>query len=256
MYLTGPKKCPAILEVVREPYWDPDRVDREGGEPAEGDRWGVVTEVRGVAALPIDQAPAPELFDIVPRSLGQKGHVALEDWQYEQAERLITGSRPKRRRRRTSREIPIESSHVEGYDVTSSGEVLRAVRRESRLVREYVRTLDAQGDSVLSHRLTPPDTEITLRTDVFNSTRNQLVEAKAGRGRGDIRMAIGQLADYARFLDGNPDRAVLLEAKPQPDLIELLLSQGISVIWREGRASPITPAARLRRQTSAIATRR
>jgi hypothetical protein len=47
-------------------------------------------------------------------------------------------------------------------------------------------------------------------------------------------MAIGQLADYARFLDRDADRALLLEARPHPDRIDLLSTQGIKVIWREG----------------------
>ena len=58
MYLTGPKKCPAILEVTAEPCWDPDRVDREAA-PGEGDRWGVLTEVKRVAAPPAQQRPRP-----------------------------------------------------------------------------------------------------------------------------------------------------------------------------------------------------
>lgn len=47
-------------------------------------------------------------------------------------------------------------------------------------------------------------------------------------------MAIGQLADYARFIDPSPQLAVLLEAKPDLDLEQLLSSQNIAVIWPRG----------------------
>jgi hypothetical protein len=47
-------------------------------------------------------------------------------------------------------------------------------------------------------------------------------------------MAIGQLADYGRFLDSTVARAVLFDAKPHPDLVALLHSQGIVTIWRTG----------------------
>jgi hypothetical protein len=40
--------------------------------------------------------------------------------------------------------------------------------------------------------------------DLFNSATKELVEAKATTDRGAIRMAIGQLADYRRFVDDHP----------------------------------------------------
>ena len=47
-------------------------------------------------------------------------------------------------------------------------------------------------------------------------------------------MAIGQLADYSRFLRRRPRQGVLLEAKPHPDLLALLRSEGIGAIWQSG----------------------
>ncbi|MGI8660610.1 MAG: hypothetical protein ACR2LH_06190 [Thermoleophilaceae bacterium] len=49
-------------------------------------------------------------------------------------------------------------------------------------------------------------------------------------------MAIGQLADYGRVVPDAGRRAVLLEAKPYPDLLDLLNSQDIAVVWRTGEA--------------------
>jgi hypothetical protein len=47
-------------------------------------------------------------------------------------------------------------------------------------------------------------------------------------------MAIGQLADYARLIDPAPTRALLLPEKPRPDLMDLVRSQDISVVYRGG----------------------
>jgi hypothetical protein len=46
-----------------------------------------------------------------------------------------------------------------------------------------------------------------------------------------VRMAIGQLADYTRFIQPPPRRAVLLDARPPSDLNDLLHRQEIAAIW-------------------------
>jgi hypothetical protein len=71
-----------------------------------------------------------------------------------------------------------------------------------------------------------------LFSDLYNATRNQLVEAKARGSRNEVRLAIGQLADYVRFVSPRPQRAILLETKPNRDVHDLLRSQDIAVIWR------------------------
>jgi hypothetical protein len=53
-----------------------------------------------------------------------------------------------------------------------------------------------------------------LYSDLFSKSRRQLIEAKAGTSRGDVQMAIDQLADYERFIPKLAGRAVLLGAKP------------------------------------------
>jgi hypothetical protein len=43
-------------------------------------------------------------------------------------------------------------------------------------------------------------------------------------------MAIGQLADYGRFVD-HAIRAILLPSMPREDLLALAKTQGCAVIW-------------------------
>jgi hypothetical protein len=47
-------------------------------------------------------------------------------------------------------------------------------------------------------------------------------------------MAIGQLADYSRFVQPPPRTAVLLPSEPRADLQELLEKAGIGLVWQAG----------------------
>jgi hypothetical protein len=230
IYVKG-RGCPAIMEVGAEPRWDPGLVDEEGA-PGEGDRWGVVTEVLGLHAVALTGAPQLADIGVAPTSVMQKGHIELAEWQYRQAEELITG-RPSDESvdRPEATLIPIERGEVDGYDVVTPAHVRRATRRESHLVNDYAAFLQAAGD-VVKRTMLQRSSGGPLYSDIFNKTRNQLIEAKASGSRGEIRMAIGQLADYGRFVSADARKAVLLEAKPHPDLLDLLKSQDIAVIWR------------------------
>lgn len=231
--------CPAIVEVVEDPYWNPDFVDQEVGQP-EGDRWGVVTRVRGITSVELDVAPSLEAIGVEPRSVMRKGHIRLSDWQFKNAEAALGAPRKLPARETRTDEIastdlvPVESQNVVGYETISETESKRAVRRESILVQDYVEYLEATGDRLSRIRARPKGDTGAIYSDVFNETRRQLIEAKAGTSRSEIRMAIGQLADYIRFVEGTVGRAVLLEARPAPDLLDLLACQMIGAIWRDG----------------------
>lgn len=234
IYITGLGVCPAVVEVTGPPRWDPGWVDEKSGKK-EGDTWGVVTPVEGLWTKSLSAAPAVERIGVAKSRLERKGHIRLTEEEYQEAERLIRGRRPSRgKAKATSIEVPLEESQVEGYEIRPSTKARRARRREAALVHDYGRFLEAMGDEVKRNEVWPLDATHALHTDLYNATRQHLVEAKAGVGRGEIRMAIGQLADYARFVSPVKRRAVLLEAKPTPDLLALLESQGIGAVWRLG----------------------
>jgi hypothetical protein len=237
------RRCPAILEVIGEPHWDPTHVDREGYRPHEGDRWGVVTAIRYVNAIDPGIAPMVEDIGVLRSSLNQKGYRHLEDEQGERAQALLEAlegraekpsSHANPPRRPVVVPIPIEAGKVEAYDTKTVKEVVRARREETKLVSDFAAHVTKQGDSVCRHKITVKGAGGPLYSDLYNETREQLIEAKAGTSRNDVRMAIGQLADYARWIDPSPQCAVLLEARPTQELIDLLHSQRIAVIWRDG----------------------
>jgi hypothetical protein len=132
-----------------------------------------------------------------------------------------------------SDDVPIEQQHTERAFVSPSREPYEAERREQRLVLELETYLRRRDHEVSRQRMVPPGEARPLFTDLFDATTGTLVEAKGTVERNAIRMAIGQLADYKRFLeDGQPrNLAVLVPSQPRSDLCELLASQGIELIY-------------------------
>ncbi|TMK55792.1 MAG: restriction endonuclease [Actinobacteria bacterium] len=135
----------------------------------------------------------------------------------------------------SSQDVPIEQQQTERAFVAPSHEPYEAERREQKLVLELEAHLRKLGHEVVRQRIVPESEARPLFTDLYDASTGTLVEAKGTVERGAIRMAIGQLVDYKRFVaDGAPARlAVLLPKPPRPDLIDLLGSQGIDLIYPE-----------------------
>lgn len=129
-------------------------------------------------------------------------------------------------------DVPIEQQNTEKAFVEPSREPYEAERREQRLVLALEEHLRGLGHEVVRQRLLPPGEARPLFTDLYDRTTQLLVEAKGTVERNAIRMAIGQLADYRRLLLPPPSHvAVLVPSEPRPDLCDLLLSQGIDLIY-------------------------
>jgi len=58
-----------------------------------------------------------------------------------------------------------------------------------------------------------------------------LIEAKGTTDRYSIRMALGQLLDYRRFLS-QPRCALLLPVKPREDLLNLIREAKVDIYWK------------------------
>jgi hypothetical protein len=124
-------------------------------------------------------------------------------------------------------------NHQLDYKVQTKAKIIKAKKIEAGLLQGYRRWLEQQNRklSAMKYR--------RLRCDAFEEDRRNLIEAKSSVSREHIRMAVGQILDYAfqgnkKF--GNPHKAILLPSKPRSDIVDWLDSLKISIIWREKRA--------------------
>jgi hypothetical protein len=129
-------------------------------------------------------------------------------------------------------EKPLPPPGTYDYEVRTEGQVIEARRKEEELLDHYRRWLRKQGRELLRLRLGRNE------CDAWEAERQNLIEAKATISRQDIRMAVGQLFDYAfqmREKCEEPNMAVLLPEKPHADDIGWLQPLGVRVVWRSGR---------------------
>jgi hypothetical protein len=127
--------------------------------------------------------------------------------------------------------VPVEDLNTETFAINPSAQPREGERREQRLVKAYKAFLEGHGSIVSRMRCRPSGEAKPIFSDLYDETRHNLIEAKGTVTREAVRMAIGQLADYSRFLEVEA-RAVLLPERPRVDLETLLQSQGISTIWQ------------------------
>ncbi|MFJ8697549.1 restriction endonuclease [Streptomyces roseolilacinus] len=131
-------------------------------------------------------------------------------------------------------DLPLERNENETTFVNPNQEPYEADRKEARLVKAFADYLTSNGHQSGRQRILPPGESRPLFTDLHAKGLGLLVEAKGSVTRENIRMAIGQLADYGRFVD-HTIRAILLPSQPREDLLALAKTQGCAVIWAEGK---------------------
>ncbi|MBB5933966.1 restriction endonuclease [Streptomyces zagrosensis] len=131
-------------------------------------------------------------------------------------------------------ELPLERNESEKTFVNPNREPYQAERKEARLVADLADHLKGKGHRPHRHRLLPPGESRPLFTDLYVPELGLLIEAKGSVTRENIRMALGQLADYGRFVE-HTTRAILLPSRPRQDLLSLAESQGCAVVWPAGK---------------------
>jgi hypothetical protein len=126
-------------------------------------------------------------------------------------------------------ERPGDDDRKSEYEYTSEEKRRRVVLVEDYLVKRYCAYLRDKGVEPVREKQVRKGRQD--RCDVYVESRQHLIEAKGSNARSPIRMALGQLIDYGRFV-GDPDgRAVLLPEKPDPDSIALTDEAGVSCVW-------------------------
>jgi hypothetical protein len=127
-------------------------------------------------------------------------------------------------------DIPIEAQLTERTFISPNRETYEAERREAQLVQDFAAFLRSRGHTVVRQQILPPGETRPLLTDLYDIELGLLVEAKGSVTRENIRMALGQLADYGRFLPES-SRAVLVPTRPRQDLLALASSLQTAFIW-------------------------
>ncbi|MER6534037.1 hypothetical protein ABT215_09520 [Streptomyces sp900105755] len=110
----------------------------------------------------------------------------------------------------------------------------KVLRREGELVKAFTAHLAAAGHETHSFQITIKGEPGALTPDLYDPTDHALYEAKGQTTRANIRMAIGQLADYRRHIPGQqvPRVAVLLPSQPSEDLQELLGEERVELVYQ------------------------
>lgn len=243
----GPKfandvKIGDIILIARRHKWEPDVVGfgvvkgriRERRFPMSGDP----VYVRALDPfIPLKQVPKGiPLLDILPsnRAMVQRhpekydAHRKICDWMEERL-----GLEGRKSDSDTITERGVRKSRTFGYKVTKPERVTAVRRREAKLLEDYGGWLRKHGRhlSVLKYG--------RIECDAWEQERQNLIEAKGSTSREDIRMAAGQLFDYAfqmREKFEKPKMAILLPKKPALKSVEWLEPLGIKTIWRSGKS--------------------
>lgn len=127
------------------------------------------------------------------------------------------------------REIDPESRATEQFTSAAVAERV-AERREAALITAYLEFRRAAALPKLQRLKIRPTGEVqSLFTDLYDPDEKLIIEAKGTVTREAVRMAVGQLLDYSRFID-RAKLAVLLPEMPRQDLRAFLHRHSISVI--------------------------
>ncbi|MFE2939039.1 hypothetical protein ACFXKG_08260 [Streptomyces sp. NPDC059255] len=137
--------------------------------------------------------------------------------------------------------IPVKSMNVTEFARAASA-ATTVRRKKALLIESYVARLEAQGHSVGSFQIKIEGHTSTLRTDFFDATDYVLYEAQGSSDRDAVRIALGRLLDYRRYIkldnrEYEPKSVALLPSRPDADMEILLASHGTSLIYREDDGS-------------------
>ena len=110
----------------------------------------------------------------------------------------------------------------------------KVLRREGELVKAFAAQLAAAGHETHSFQITIAGEPGALTPDLYDATDHVLYEAKGLTTRANVRMAIGQLADYRRHIPKRESLrvAVLLPSEPTADVKDLLGEEHVELVYQ------------------------
>lgn len=128
--------------------------------------------------------------------------------------------------------IPVESNVAESFTSSAPEETEQErKRKEAELQNAYKSYLARRGHQVTAIEIF--DDGQNLRADLFDVNEENLIEAKSSTRRETVRLGLGQILDYARFVD-HKRKTLLLPERPPKSLVKLLGEHDVHVVYREG----------------------
>jgi hypothetical protein len=126
-------------------------------------------------------------------------------------------------------DMPVEAHRTKTFPVRGTAK-RDASRVEAELMERYREWRAADGHSVIAKGILLPGAAKPLRVDLYDVDRAELIEAKGSAEREYVRLALGQVLDYARHVE-HEHLAVLLPELPKADLVDLLSRHGIRCVY-------------------------
>ena len=149
---------------------------------------------------------------------------------------LIPKSKISISKKTSCKTIPLETGDTKTSKSNRSKQEIIIEKNEKKLINKYSEYLKANNYGILERNKIEIQNESSIYTDGWINRKRLLLEAKSNTTREKIRMAIGQLFDYERFIKPSPKKlAILVPKKPRADLIKLLDKLSIMVIYPEGK---------------------
>lgn len=127
--------------------------------------------------------------------------------------------------------IAIEEAHLEEYVVATEVQEQHRSRAEMELQKRYADYLSARGHKVMRQKITTAAGELLL-TDLYDISTGTLIEVKSSTDRPTLRMALGQILDYARYVE-HEALTILVPEAPLEEMIEMLKEHGVGISWPE-----------------------
>jgi len=129
--------------------------------------------------------------------------------------------------------VPTEATDKTSYEYQQVG-TKKAVKREAELTDRFEAYLkDTHKHSVARYRIATAGSSGNQFTDLADETAKILYEAKGVTNRMSVRLALGQVLDYGRYVKNRypgTELSLLLPQSPPGDMIELLESLGIGCV--------------------------
>jgi hypothetical protein len=144
--------------------------------------------------------------------------------------------KPERKRSKNSRRSATPAANIEHREAVLSDQLEAYLTTQ----QHQVRRIDIRIEGTNSR----------LLTDLYDATTHVLYELKASSSREAVRMALGQLLDYSRYMDslghhGRPRMIAVFPSRPTAELCDLLAEHNIAVAHREGNALTGVPVSAL-----------